>query len=198
MIVHQIFLKVSDKTIDDYPCYLEGSALWQEFCSKNGWEYRLHTEVDESIMTEEELNILNEGIKRYPFFAVDYYRYIFLCKYGGMYVDLDVLPTDKFIEIKDQDIIVGRTSPRDDGKHFVNNNIIKLTPDINLKLKNYSHHEFYTKKKVKVYDTWRKRFFLQTVSCQMFARFCKLNKITYNNNFDDYFVDYSTGTWANH
>ena len=59
MIIHQIFLKVSNKTINDYPCYLEGSALWQEFCSKNGWEYRLHTEIDESIMTEEELEHIN-------------------------------------------------------------------------------------------------------------------------------------------
>jgi hypothetical protein len=182
MIVHQIFLKVSNKTINDYQCYL------------NGWEYRLHTEIDESIMTEEELDILSEGSKRYPFFAVDYYRYIFLSKYGGMYVDLDVSPTDKFIEIKDQDIIIGRTVLLNN-KYYINNNIIKLTPELNLKLKNYTNKEFNNKKKIKVYDIRKKRFFLQTVGCQMFSRFCKLNKITYLDNYDDYFIDYSTISW---
>lgn len=194
MIVHQIFLKVSEKTINDFPCYLQGSALWKDFCSKNGWEYKLHTEIDESIMTEEEREILKEGTKRYAFFPIDYYRYIFLSKYGGMYVDLDVSPTDKFIEIKDKDNIIGRTVLMNN-KYHINNNIIKLSPELSFKLRNYTNKEFNDKKKIKVYDTWIKRFFLQTVGCQMFSRFCKLNKITFLDNYDDYFIDYSTITW---
>lgn len=195
MIIHQIFLKVSNKTINDYPCYLEGSALWQEFCSKNGWEYRLHTEIDESIMTEEELDILKKGSKRYPFFAVDYYRLILLSKYGGMYVDLDVVATAKFELIKDKDIIIGRSIDKGDNNFYVNNNIMKLTPELIELLKQYSIQQTHEKLNMKVYETRKIRFFLHTVGAMMLARFCKKHKLSFCDDYDDYFIDYNTQTW---
>ncbi len=196
MIIHQIFLKVSDKNFEDFPCYEESSNKWKSLCDKYGWEYKLHTEVDQNIMTDEEKEIMKLGTERYPFFPVDYYRYIFLCKYGGMYVDLDVISTDNFEKIKDDDIIVGRTSTRENIKYENNNNIIKLTPELNLKLKNFCNQQFYEKCEINIYHTWKKRFLLRTVGAQMFSKFCKLNKIKFNDNFDDYFIDVATGTWS--
>ena len=126
MIIHQIFFKIGDKNFDDFPCYDIGMKKWKSFCDEYGWEYKLHTEVDESIMTDEEIRIMKLGTKRYPFYKVDFYRLILLSKFGGMYLDLDIFPTDDFYKIKDNEIIIGRSIDKGDNKFFVNNNILKL------------------------------------------------------------------------
>tara|TARA_R110000851_G_C12843810_1_gene542058 strand:+ start:89 stop:700 length:612 start_codon:yes stop_codon:yes gene_type:complete len=194
-IIHQIFLKITDKTIDDFPCYREGISLWKEFCEDNDWEYRLHTEIDDSIMTEEEKKVIKLGTERYPFYKIDFYRLILLSKFGGMYVDLDVFPTKNFNQIKDNEIIIGRSIDKGDNKFFVNNNILKLNQKLMNELKEYSILQTYEKLNIEVYKTWRIRFFLQTSSAQMLARFCKMNKLNYFDNYDNYFIDHNTQAW---
>ena len=197
MIIHQIFFKVSDKTFDDFPIYSTGKQAWEDFCKDHGWEYRLHTECDTSLMTDEEINIMKQGTKRYPFFAVDYYRLILLSYYGGMYVDLDVLPTDKFTEIMNEDILIGRSIDKGDDKFYANNNLIKLSIPVAIKLKEYAHTQYYEKMSMEVYKTRMIRFFLHTVSACMLSRFCKKNNIPFLKEFHIYFMDYNTQAWDN-
>lgn len=193
MIIHQIFLKLSDKNLEDFPVYLESIKKWKDICQLNGWEYMLHREVDETIMTDEEKKVMKLGTDRYYFYVVDFYRCILLSKYKGMYVDLDVLPTDDFYKIKDDETIIGRNSG---GKYkeSVNNNIIRLKDELYDELKEYMIETTYEKLSIKVYETWKIRFLLQC-GPHMFKRFCKMKKLTYHQNFDDYFVDYNTNCW---
>jgi mannosyltransferase OCH1-like enzyme len=191
MIIHQIFFKVSDKTFDDYPCYAEGMAKWKALCEEQGWEYKLHTDIDKSIMTQEEIDICEEGTRRYPFFPVDYYRYIFLCHYGGMYVDLDVFPTDDFKLIMNNDIILVRA--RED--NWVNNDVIKLPKELIEELKQFAHKQFYEKCNIEVYNTWRKRFLLHSVGPCMITKFCKMKKLVWITDYNKYFKDHNTQAW---
>jgi len=195
MIIHQIFLKVSDKTLEDFPCYIEGIKIWKEFCKKHNWEYRLHEDIDYNLMNEEEKTILKTGTDRFKFFKVDYYTLILLSKYGGMYVDLDVIPTDYFKSIMNEKILIGRSIDKGDNKFYANTNLMKLPIDIATKLKQYAHSQYYDKLNIKVYETWRIRFYLHTVSACMLSRFCKKNKISFLLDFDKYFTDYNTGAW---
>lgn len=202
MIIHQIFFKVGDKTFDDYPCYVVGMSKWKQLCEEQGWEHKLHTKPDTSIMTEEEINIMEEGDKRYPFFRIDYYRYILLSHYGGMYVDLDVEPTDDFKLIMNDELIVvsgNRENRGDIGPTQINcvgNDVMKLPHDLALELKEYTHIQFYEKCNIEVYKTWRKRFLLRTVGPSMMTKFCKSKKICITD-FDKYFKDHATMSWEN-
>ena len=194
MILHQIFLQVSDKTIEDYPCYIDGMNKWKLFCKEHGWEYMLHTEIDTSIMTADEIDICKQGTKRYPFYPVDYYRYIFLDHYGGLYVDLDVSPTDKFKDIMDREIIL----PMGRILNGTGNDFIKLSPDMATTLRHYATNQTKEKLNIKVYETWIKRFLLQSVGPSMMSRFIKLNNLTkYKIMVSDYCIDHATYSWEN-
>jgi hypothetical protein len=201
MIIHQIFLKVSDKTLEDYPCYLEGIKIWKDFCKKHNWEYKLWTDIPKDILDEDDKFILDDSIDKEPFIKVDYLRYIILEKYGGMYVDLDVTPKDKFIEIMNDDIIIGVWKSRnikDHHKLLVNNSVIKLSTEHSKLLRKYCIDEYKNKLKIDIYKTWKKRFLLQSVGAAMFRRFCKNNNLvnSFNNNdFETYFTDNQTTAW---
>tara|TARA_R110002051_G_scaffold321277_2_gene408517 strand:- start:240 stop:842 length:603 start_codon:yes stop_codon:yes gene_type:complete len=196
-IIHQIFFKFTDKNLEDWDCYVEGSKKWQKFCKDNDWEYQLHTEVDESIMTEEEIRIMNLASDRYFFCKQNFYRLIVLNKFGGMYVDLDVSPTDNFEKIKDNEIIIGCSVNPDSpqGTYYVNDNVMKFPPELSAKLLKYSMEQVDEKLKIGVYKTWLRRFYLHTVSAKMVYRFCQKHKISVDDNWHDYFIDYNTQTW---
>jgi hypothetical protein len=193
MIIHQIFLKLSDKKLEDFPVYLESIKKWKDICQKNDWEYMLHTEIDETIMTDEEKKVMKLGRERYYFYPIDFYKCIVLSKYKGMYIDLDVLPTDNFCKIKDDETIVGRHAGGRN-KESVNNNVIRLKDELYDELKEYMVKTTYEKLSIKVYETWKIRFLLQC-GPHMFRRFCKMKKITYHEDYDSYFVDYNTNCW---
>jgi len=201
MIIHQIFLKVSDKTLEDYPCYLEGIKIWKDFCKKHNWEYKLWTDIPKDILDEDDKFILDDSIDKEPFIKVDYLRYIILEKYGGMYVDLDVTPKDKFIEIMNDDLIIGVWKSRnikDHHKLLVNNSVIKLSTEHSKLLRKYCIDEYKNKLKIDIYKTLNKRFLLQSVGSAMFRRFCKNNNLvnSFNNNdFETYFTDNQTTAW---
>ncbi len=197
MIIHQIFLKVSDKTLEDYPCYLEGIKIWKDFCKKHNWEYKLWTDIPEDILDEDDKFILDDSIDKEPFIKVDYIRYIILEKYGGIYVDLDVTPKDKFTEIMNDDIIIG-IYITNDNKIFLNNSVIKLSTEHIKLLRQYSINQYKNKLKIDIYKTWKKRFMLQSVGVAMFRRFCKKHKLVNSFNhydFETYFTDKATQSW---
>lgn len=197
MIIHQIFLKVSDKELSDFPCYIEGIEIWRDFCEKNGWEHKLWTEIPEDILDDDDRFVLENSKGRHPFIPVDYLRYIVLKKYGGMYVDLDVFPKEKFNEIKNNEIIIGCgdnvVSAKDRTTH--NSNVIKLPNHLYTDLKDFCVKTFKEKLQIKIYETWKIRFFLRSVSAPMLDKFLKPMKIPVFNDFADYFDDKMTSTW---
>ncbi len=197
MIIHQIFLKVSDKTLEDFPCYIEGIKIWKEFCKKHNWEYKLWTDIPQDILDEDDIYILQQSKGRHPFIPVDYMRLIVLKKYGGMYVDLDVTPKDKFKEIMNNKIIIGCgdnvVSAKERTTH--NSNVIKLPHHYYLSLKKFCVKTFKRLIQIPIYDTWKIRFYLRSVSAPMLDKFLKPMNIPIFNDFEDYFEDKMTSTW---
>ena len=110
-----------------------------------------------------------------------------------MYIDLDVSPKDKFKEIKNKPIIVGLNGKC--SKH--NNSVIKLESEQYIRLRQYCISQFKEKLDIKIYEQWKKRFFLQSVSASMFHRFCMKEKIPIFTDFLQYFNDEETGAWFN-
>ena len=191
-MIHQIFLKVSNKTLEDYPCYIEGMNKWKEFCKEHKWEYKLWTEIPEDILDDDDRFVLKETNKYY-FSKVDYLKYIVLRKYGGMYIDLDVSPKPKFTEIMNNNIIIGQGARKDS----YNNNVIKLPNHYYITLKKFSLKETKRCLSIPIYEKWKIRFYLRTVGPSMFAKYCREYNIKDPNHkyFSDYFVDYETNAW---
>lgn len=192
MIIHQVFLKISERELDDFPCYVENLAKWRDFCEKNGWEHKLWTDIPYDIADDDDKFVLENSKDRDPFIPIDYIRYMILEKYGGMYVDLDVSPTEKFDEIKDRDIITALCMTT--GKTH-NNAVIKLTPELCKKLRQFCINRFREKLNIEIYHTWKKRFLLQSVGARMFYQFCKKEKIPVFHEYNEYFHDQATGSW---
>tara|TARA_R110002012_G_scaffold317179_1_gene533044 strand:+ start:70 stop:678 length:609 start_codon:yes stop_codon:yes gene_type:complete len=197
MIIHQIFLKVSDKNIEDYPIYVEGIKLWKAWCKKHNYEYKLWTEIPYEYFDEKDKEVLTECTRRFYFSPIDFIRMPILENNGGMYVDLDVYPTDKLINIMDRENIFGAG---DDGKkQFLTNNVMKCSKENARLMRLYCHKCFDEKVKIKVYDTWIRRFFLRVVSATMVANFCKYEmKIGHMSfeEFSEYFTDHKTLAWS--
>ena len=197
MIIHQIFLKVTEKTLDDFPIYVDGIRQWKEFCQEHGWEYKLWTEIPQDILDEDDLYVLEHSKTRHPFVIVDYLRYIVLNQYGGMYIDLDVLPKPKFTEIMNHETIIGCgdnvVSAKDRTSH--NSNVIRLPPHQYPLLKKFCGEEFRRLQSIPIYDTWKIRFFIRSTGAGMLNKFLKPMKIPLFHDFEDYFVDKMTSSW---
>ena len=197
MIIHQIFLKVSDKNLEDFPIFVDGIKIWKKWCLDNGYEYKLWTEIPYELLDDYDKDMLKDCMDRFTFSAIDFIRMPILQKYGGMYVDLDVYPTDKLINIMDRETIFG--TGYNDKKSFITNNVMKCSKENALKMKMYSRKFYEEKKQIKIYDTWVRRFFLRTVGASMVCNFCK-EVLKYEkmplDEFKECFVDFTTGTWS--
>jgi mannosyltransferase OCH1-like enzyme len=197
-IIHQIFLKVSDKTINDYPCYVEGIKLWKEWCKDHGYEYKLWTDIPYELLDEKDKEVLEEATKRFYFAPIDFIRMPILENYGGMYVDLDVHPTDKLINIMDRENIFG--TGYNGKKEFLTNNVMKCSKENAGLMRLYSHKCFDEKIKIKIYDKWKIRFFLRTMGACMVSNFCtremKIKHIPFDE-WNEYFKDHYTLAWSN-
>ena len=205
-IIHQIFLNITGKTLEEFPIYVKCMEKTKKWCVDNGWEHKLWTDIPWELCDEDDIHVLKEGSKRYSFIPCDYIRYIILEKIGGMYMDLDNAPTDKLNEIIDRDIIIGAYCNKHPSNTIIddntpelwkaNNNVIKLPHELVLELRQYSIQQFKEKEKIKVYETWKRRFFFQSVSQDMFIRFMKLKGIPFDKQFYDYFDENLTCAWG--
>tara|TARA_R100000655_G_scaffold31166_1_gene62575 strand:+ start:7080 stop:7730 length:651 start_codon:yes stop_codon:yes gene_type:complete len=204
MIIHQIFLKVSDKNLEDFPKFIKSRDIWIKLCEKNNWEYKLWTDYPMDIFTDDDKKYFNLLNDRHPFCKLDYLRYIILSHYGGMYVDLDVIPTEKFMEIYDKEIITGRTitktskNPKTPIRYHHNGNLIKFPKHIANEIRLYTHTEIKRLTSMKIYDTWKIRFYFHSVGPNFFHRFCeRIKKIKVFEEFDTYFTDLDAQSWNN-
>jgi len=197
MIIHQIFLKVSEKNLEDFPCYIEGIKMWKQWCLDNGYEYKLWTEIPYELLDDYDKDMLKDCVDRFTFSAIDFIRMPILENYGGMYVDLDVYPTDKLINIMDRENIFG--TGYTDKKTFITNNVMKCSKENARKMRMYSRECYEEKKQMKIYDTWVKRFFLRTTGASMVCNFCKKYlkyEMIPKDKFIECFTDHMTKVWS--
>lgn len=197
-IIHQIFLKVSDKSMEDYG-YDVNSNLWREWCKENDYQYMLHKEESfEKIRTEKDKEMFERVKKenRHPFCAVDWGKYIVLNHYGGCYIDLDVKPTSKSIEYLEKPYpLIGSWFRPAMKKNEINNQLIAFEKGTLRDCLDYCYEQYEEKSKMEIYDKWKCRFFFQVAGPKVFARWCKKKKYNFNDNFTESFIDIGTTSW---
>ena len=187
-IIHQIYGIFNDGIkLTDIPIYKQNVEETFSFCELHNYEYKLWNldDCEQLIKNDfpEYLQLWNEYI--YPIQRADFIRYCILYKYGGIYLDCDIRP------VKNLDSVFNEPM------YFVHwNNDIKKLPynaimashqnnKLMLEIIKQCEKDFYEKKEIKAYETWKGRFVFQTTGHHMLERVMKKNNI----NKDKYFHD---------
>lgn len=199
-IIHQIFLKISDKSMEDFNYHIN-SKLWEEWCEKNDYKYILHNKesIDELMVEKDKImSKRKDDDNKLAFIDIDWGKYIVLNHYGGVYIDLDVKPTDKSLEYLQRPYpIIGSWYRPSIKKNEINNNLIAFEKGELRDLLDYCYNEYEIKSKMEIYDKWKCRFLTQVAGPKVFARWCKKTKLnfTFHEDFNECFVDQETLSW---
>ena len=201
-IIHQIFIDIGLKPYDERLDYQRNVAINKKM--NPDYDHKLWTDdsIEKLIVEQPEpIKVIWNDFPD-PFYKIDFARYLILQKYGGIYIDLDVICKIPLSSITEQwgvsvPEIVGAWCHPETNKWEINNNVISLRPELYPKLIEYAMEQYYDKKDMKVYKTWKKRLFLQTVGCRMFKRFIKKYQVKNKLPFDIMFQDQEGGAWVN-
>jgi len=174
-IIHQVYFNLSNRKLEEIDIFYNSHKIAKK---QKGFEYKLWTE--ESCLNlvkndfSEYLNFYNNF--RYEIQKIDFIRFCILYKHGGVYVDLDMeilKPLDSLIQNKK--FIFHNIRDAKPNYSFVENDLMgsikesSLWKDIIKKcVENYQE-----KLKIKVYETWKGRFILQTTGPYFLARYIK-------------------------
>ena len=188
-IIHQIFLDVGLKPLQDRQDYLNNISLIK--MNNPDWEYKLWTDdsLNEFVSTHypQYVDIWNSF--PHPFYKIDYSRYLLLDHYGGIYIDLDEINIKSLdTPILNSKIITGIWMGGVRNKvNYNNNNTIAINDkELTKSLIEYCNSQIIEKKKT-LPPSWKCRLFQHSVSQMMFSRWCKINKINSDVNILEYF-----------
>tara|TARA_R110000737_G_C14556991_1_gene481608 strand:- start:49 stop:645 length:597 start_codon:yes stop_codon:yes gene_type:complete len=198
-MIHQIYLNVRGKEFIEHDIFVKSSLAWEDYCYNNNLDYKLWTSdnIGELSLDYKEVFDKLDEEGRDPFVKVDYLRPVILKRYGGCYVDLDIEPKENFKDLYvNNDIIIGSFKNRK-GNFEINNNILKLDKEKSSELVEYYKTQIYEKSQVKIYDTWRLRYILQTCGPKSLIRYCKRKNLNFTPDLENYVTDYNTKTWLN-
>jgi mannosyltransferase OCH1-like enzyme len=182
--VSQIFLTLTDKTINDFPVFLKSRQLFRKLTKK----YTLFDDKKaEKLMKKyPEFYSMWKEVP-YAIMKVDILRFIILYHYGGFISDLDQFPNvNNLKNLVDENKFTIFTP-----KRRFNYEII-YSPQHNeicLNFLRYVKTQIEEKSKMKIYKTWKGRFVLQTTGPKSFERFIKLY---YKNDPSIEFVEVGT------
>ena len=183
-IIHQVFIPVrEDKpNITDFSVFVKSSESWREFAKQNDYQYILWTEGS----IDRLLNRYNLPTKFYlpngellKFAKIDFARYVFLAKFGGLYVDLDVLPKEGFEDIFKRPIILNKWrktyynkdgTVKKYGKYEIQNGLMKFPKGYTEDLITYCLGQIKEKSQIPCYMNRKVRYFLHTTGNNMFKR----------------------------
>tara|TARA_Y100000593_G_scaffold67537_1_gene124157 strand:+ start:2357 stop:3055 length:699 start_codon:yes stop_codon:yes gene_type:complete len=209
-MVHQIFFNFFGE--------LEENKIFHkshtEFKGLEGFEYILWGEDEcENLVIESfpEYHDLYSNFK-YKIQKIDFVRFAILYKYGGMYVDLDMLPLKNPAELlsnNEENLIFHNIRHVKKNYSYIENDFMASVEknDFWVKICEYCNEQYFEKMKMDIYDTWKGRFILQTTGPKMLSRFVrgeypkiKPKKLVYtkwNKDSDEnyYFKDYKLNTW---
>mgnify|MGYP003627865559 CR=1 FL=1 len=184
MIIHQIYGLYDDgKPMNTL--FSQGSIRWRDYCANLGYTYVLWDKynVEELINTYTDIKAYYYSVK-YPIMKVDIARFLILYQFGGLYVDLDVVPnTNKdFIEDKEKLHMCNYL--------WTHKNMVKTekesdlemvySPKYNQDLYKWLKHlpsVIESKDKIEVYKEWVIRYIFHTTGPPAFRKFMKQNKI---------------------
>ena len=208
MIIHQIFGLLDDEMPE---LFVNCKKKVLEWCFKNNYDYILWDKKKCESLIERfpEYKSLYQNVK-YKIMKVDIIRFLILFEYGGVYLDLDIIPNIE--ELKPyQFAIAYKIAPK---REHYEMEIIQSFKENNLLLQflDYVKTQIIEKDKIDIYKTWKCRYVYQTTGPFSFTRFVKINKLlidkynineptTKNNmlnlNGDEDFISYPSCSYLN-
>ena len=201
-IIHQIFMSVNGSSIDDNYLFMKGRRKWINWCMKNGYIYKYHSDnnITRYLQTDEQRDFYFS--LRYTWQKIDFIRYCIINKEGGIYVDLDIYPKNitfdnfgKFVQRNDY--VIGVWYDKKNKKLTPSNSILAFPKNKLTSLINYSMEQTDEKNKIDSYKNWKIRYMLQTTGVNMFRRWVKKNNLKYSLQLHDYVKDLETSSWLN-
>jgi len=190
-IIHQIFLDIGLKPLEERRDYLENIEVNKRINPE--WEHKLWTDdsLNEFVSTHYPENLIFWNNFPYPMYKIDYARYMLLHHYGGIYIDLDERCIKPLEEFK---FFYGKWYDTKTDKWITNNNIMMIEDKTLCKeLIDYVNSQIIERKK-SIPPTWKCRLFQHSVSQVCFKRFCKLKNLVSDADYLDYFKTESTET----
>jgi len=167
--VSQIFLTLKEGVkINDFPIYERGVGMFKKITKR----YTLFNDkkADTLMKKYPEFYQMWKDV-RYPIMRVDIVRFIILYHYGGFLCDLDVFPVEKNLNkvIKGNEDKFIIFTPVDS----FNYEVLYSPPrnEIMLDFVRYIKEQIQEKSKMRIYDTWKGRFVLQTTGPKSYKRF---------------------------
>jgi len=199
MIIHQLFGFLGDTEMPKM--FQDNQNLVKKFCKDNDYEYKLWTPTDVNEILEDYSNYkpMYENV-RFPIQKVDIMRFLILHKYGGVYLDLDIIPNiDK---LKNYSFACSYIFTHKNNKKLYEIEVLQSTINnpILLHYLDYVNIQITEKNNIEVYNKWKARYVYQTTGPQSFTRFIKQHKIQIdlyrsNRSFSDSKnqINYATG-----
>jgi mannosyltransferase OCH1-like enzyme len=179
MIVHQVYgLFCDNKPMNEL--FVASSKAWKEYCDKNNYIYKLwnEKECNELVETYTKIKEYYYDVK-YPVMKCDIIRFLIIYQFGGLYVDLDVIPNKFMIKIDESKLTfckyMNKKEPLDIEMVY--------SPKYNNDLYNYLLYiptQIREKNEIKIYDDWKIRYIFQTTGPASFRRYLKINNIKIN------------------
>ena len=122
-IIHQIFLDIGLKPLEDRRDYLNNINIIKEL--NPDWEHKLWKDdtLDKFVNDNYPENLKYWNNFPYPMYKIDYARYMLLHHYGGIYVDLDEQNIRPLIE---SNLFFGKWFNFKTDKWITNNNILMI------------------------------------------------------------------------
>lgn len=197
--IHQIFFSVNGSKFNEHPIYIEGRKKWINWCKKSGYVYKFHTKksIEKYYLNDPRIRDFYNNL-RFVWQKIDFAKYLIINQDGGLYIDLDIYPRPlvnfkKYIS--QQEYIIGIWFDKEKDKLTSSNSILGFKKNQLNSLIDYSMEETMTKSSIPVYQTWVKRFMLQTTGVRMFMRWVKKYNLKYSIVLSDYIIDFETKQW---
>jgi len=209
-IIHQIFFEIYNKKIEDFDCFLESKKIAER---QEGYKYILWDIKTADRLIKKHYSEYYDFYKkmRFDIQRVDFIRFCILHKYGGFYLDLDMLILKSLDPLTKNKYVFHNIRYVQPNYSYIENDFIGSVPSSKLWLyamsacvKNYNQ-----KKNMEIYDIWKGRFVLQTTGPKFLARVVKKalpkykpKQIAYTkwskDSKDKYYVqDFKTNSWVN-
>ena len=179
MLIHQIYGLYEDgKEMSEL--FKESSKKWKEYAERNNDIYKLWTaeECKELVDTYGNIKDYYYDVK-YPVMKCDIMRFLIVYQFGGMYVDLDVIPNQEVIDIDEDNLTLCKYINKKDNMDIE----IIYSKKYNISL--YNFIAFYVPEQIKEKDetlpkSWIVRYIFHTTGPQSFRRYLKKHKMKFD------------------
>tara|TARA_R110000823_G_scaffold208384_1_gene338851 strand:+ start:254 stop:910 length:657 start_codon:yes stop_codon:yes gene_type:complete len=210
-IIHQIYFDLYNKDLKEIKKFYESHKMCK---NQDNFKYILWSEKD----CEDLINKHYPKYKslysnfRYKIQKIDFIRFCILHRFGGIYIDLDMIilqPLESLI--KGKKYVFHNVQDVQKNWSFIENDFMCSVKNSNIWLDLMQHCKINYKEKeaIKIYDTWVGRFIMQTTGPKFLSRYFKQKFPKYNplrivktkyhkkesKNF--YIEDYKMNTWVN-